>query len=82
MRDPLIVDLPIFTTWRADVASRAVVPNLLAPGTSFVEDSISMAWIWGAWGASAGGWFRFPLPITSCCVAWFLTIHGLGFRDP
>lgn len=75
------MDLPIFPTWRADAASRAMVPNLLAPATSFVEASFSTDWGWGAWGASGGGEFQFPLPITSCRVAQFLTVHGLGFRD-
>ena len=35
-------------------SSRAAVPNLLAPGTSFVEDSVSIDW---SVMAGAGEWF-------------------------
>ena len=46
IQDPLSMGLPILPTWSANVASRGVVPNLLAPGTSFVEGSFSTDWGW------------------------------------
>ena len=56
-------------------------PTFLAPGTGFTEDNFSTERGWGEW-------FRFWLPVTSCCVAQFLTghgqvpVHGLGVGNP
>ena len=60
-------------------------PTFLAPGTGFVEDSFSMDR--GA-GDGSGGDVRDGAPLTSCCVAQFLTgrgpvpVRGLGVGDP
>ena len=74
---------------------KAAVPTFLAPGTGFVEDNFSMGRGLDSSGgnASDGEWWGTEdllarLPLTSCCVASFLTgrrwvpVRGLGGWGP
>ena len=76
-------------------------PTFLTPGTGFTEDNFSMDWGWGMvqevmrvmgsdgerWGTADEASLASP-PLTSCCVAWFLTgcglvlVHGPGTGEP